>query len=62
MIDKYLDKVQRLPKANTGEFELSDAEAKTLRSRIYSLNKDNAAGWRWRTMRDGRFLLVWRIL
>lgn len=50
-----------IPRAQAGEYELSDKEVKTLRSRIYSLNKDNAAGRRWRTMREGNLLIVWRI-
>lgn len=50
-----------IPKARTGEYQLSDKEMKKLRSRIYALNKDNAAGRRWRTMRDGDLLIVWRI-
>lgn len=50
-----------IPKAKTGEYQLSDKEMKKLRSRIYSLNKNNAAGRRWRTMRDGDLLIVWRI-
>lgn len=56
-----MDDIQRIPRAKTGEYELSEREAKRLRSRIYSLNKNNAAGRRWRTLRDGPLLLVWRI-
>lgn len=50
-----------IPKAKTGECQLSDAEMKKLRTRIYALNKDNAANRRWRTMREGDLLIVWRI-
>lgn len=50
-----------IPKARAGEYELNDKQCKQLRSRIYGLNKNNAAGRRLRTMRDGRLLLVWRI-
>lgn len=53
--------IWRIPKARAGEFELSEQETKTLRSRIYALNKNNAAGRRWRTLREGSLLLVWRI-
>lgn len=53
--------IMRIPVARAGEYELSEKEIKLVRSRIYSLNKNNAAGWRWRTMRDGNILLVWRI-
>lgn len=50
-----------IPLARAGEYELSDREMKTLRSRIYSLNKHHVHGWRWRTMREGNRLMVWRI-
>lgn len=53
--------IQKIPLARAGEYELTDREMRTLRSRIYSLNKHHALGWRWRTMREGSFLLVWRI-
>lgn len=56
-----LDTIESIPRASCGEYELTDKEAKTLRSRIYSLNKNNARGWRWRTMRDGSYIIVWRI-
>lgn len=55
------NEILAIPKARTGEYQLSDKEMKKLRSRIYALNKDNAAGRRWRTMRDGDLLIVWRI-
>lgn len=50
-----------IPLSRGGEYELSEREMKVFRSRIYSLNKNNAAGRRWRTMRDGAILIVWRI-
>jgi hypothetical protein len=50
-----------IPLARAGEYELNEKEVKTLRSRIYALNKDNAANRRWRTMREGSLLIVWRI-
>jgi hypothetical protein len=53
--------IHRIPLARAGEYELTDKETKQLRVRIYSLNKNNAAGRRWRTMRDGNILMVWRI-
>lgn len=55
------NEILAIPRAKTGEYQLSDREMKKLRSRIYALNKDNAAGRRWRTMRDGDLLIVWRI-
>lgn len=50
-----------IPLSRAGEFELSDRECKRLRSRIYKLNRHNAAGRRWRTMKNGPILMVWRI-
>lgn len=50
-----------IPQASCGEYELSDAEVRRLRSRIYSISRDNAAGWRFRTMRDGPYLLIWKL-
>ena len=55
------DDIMSIPLAKAGEYELTDKEIKTLRYRIYALNKNNAAGWRWRTLREGRYLMVWRI-
>ena len=56
-----MDDIQAIPRAAAGEYDLSEKEARRLRSRIYSLNKNNAAGRRWRTLRDGTLLIVWRI-
>lgn len=50
-----------IQKAAAGEYELTDKEAKTLRSRIYSINRENLAGFKFRTMREGSLLMVWRI-
>lgn len=50
-----------IPKAKTGEYDLSEKEMKQVRTRIYSINKNNAANRRYRTMRDGSLLIVWRI-
>lgn len=55
------DDILRIPRAMAGEYDLSERETKVLRSRIYALNRNNAAGWRWRTMREKGLLLVWRI-
>lgn len=51
--------IDAIPKARCGEFELSDKECQTLRSRLYSINKDGFR--RYRTMRDGPYLVVWRM-
>lgn len=53
--------LEAIPLARAGEYELTDREVKQLRARIYDLNRTNLAGRRWRTLRDGRLLLVWRI-
>lgn len=53
--------ILRLPKARCGEYELTDKECQRLRAQIYSINKHNVAGRRYRTMRDGPLLIVWRI-
>lgn len=54
-----LAEIERIPKARCGEFELNDKEAKTLRSRLYAINKDGLR--RYRTMRDGPYIVVWRM-
>lgn len=53
--------ILRIPLAKAGEYDLTDKEVKTLRGRLYSINKHNVAGFRYRTMREGRLLMVWRI-
>ena len=53
--------IKRIPKARAGEYELTDKEVKQLRQRIYSINKDNAAGWKFRTLREGSLLYVWKV-
>jgi hypothetical protein len=61
-----IQEVMDLPPAAGGIFFMTEKEIKTLRSRVYTLNRDNAFNWRWRTMvdgQDGRYsqLLIWRI-
>jgi hypothetical protein len=51
--------LERMPVAHSGEFELSDFETKQTRRLIYSINKQGR--FRYRTLREGRFLQVWRI-
>lgn len=53
--------IRNIPLASSGEFELTDKEAAKVRAQIYGLNKDNAAGFKFRTVREGSLLLVWRI-
>jgi hypothetical protein len=51
--------LQRLPIARSGEFDLSDREAAQTRRLIYSINKQGK--FRYRTLREGSLLQVWRI-
>lgn len=51
--------IRAIPLAACGEYELSDKETKTLRGRIYAINKDGLV--RYRTMREGPYVIVWRI-
>lgn len=41
------------------EFELSDTELRKLRAHLYAVNKDGIR--RYRTLKEGRVVLVWRI-
>lgn len=54
-----LKEIERLSVAKHGEYELSDKETRTLRSRIYAINKDGIR--RYRTMRDAPYTYVWRL-
>lgn len=49
-----------IPVAQAGEFELTEHETNQTRRRLYSLNKDNVV-WRYRTMREGSILLIWKV-
>lgn len=57
--------LQTLPLATIGEIRFkSEAALKRYRARIYSINKDNAAGYRYRSERSTRSsltLFVWRM-
>jgi len=54
-----LVELHSMPIAHSGEFELSDKECKQTRRLIYSINKQGV--FRYRTLREGRYLQVWRI-
>lgn len=45
--------------AFTGDYEVNEREAKSIRLRLYSLNKNNVA-FRYRTMYEVGILRVWR--
>lgn len=58
--------IKRLPLARGGTYVLTPEQVTATRARVYQLNRDNAAGWRWRTMTmpapRGRLVLtVWRV-
>lgn len=48
-----------IPLATMGEFEMREDEIARFRRLAYSINKDGIR--RYRTLRDGRLLMVWRI-
>lgn len=54
-----LKDIERLRIAVHGEYELSDKETQTLRSRLYAINKDGIR--RYRTLRVAPYLYVWRL-
>ena len=60
MIADYINRVDSLRKANTLELELTDKETRTLRSRLYAINKDGIR--KYRTIRKRGMLVIWRIL
>lgn len=58
-LSSILAACETLPRAKSGEYELGDKEAKTLRAQLYGINK---AGFkRYATRREGALLMVWRI-
>lgn len=54
-----LAEIETIPCVPVTEFELSDKETRTLRGRLYGLNKLGHV--RYRTLREGAITLVWRI-
>ena len=56
---KIITSVEALSAASAAEFEVSDHEVRRIRSFLYSINKDQIR--RYRTLREGSFLSVWRI-
>jgi hypothetical protein len=53
------EELATIPLASACKFELSEKEAKQMRSEIYKINRDGIR--RFHTMRDGPFIMVWRI-
>lgn len=54
--DKAIDAIRLVP---ITEFELSDKELRQLRTHLYKVNRDGIR--RYRTLREDRVVLVWRI-
>jgi hypothetical protein len=53
------EQIGAIPLAKAGEYELNEAETRKTRAFIYSINKDGIR--KYRTIREGRLLMVWRI-
>lgn len=53
------DELDRIPLVHVAEFELSEKEVTTLRRHLYAINKDGIR--RYRTLREFKYILVWRI-
>jgi hypothetical protein len=51
--------LEMIPLATAGEFELNEKETRQMRAEIYKINKDGIR--RFRTLRDGPMIMVWRI-
>lgn len=51
--------INAIPLAKAGEFELTEREMRLTRQRIYGINKDGIR--KYRTIREGTLLMVWRI-
>lgn len=48
-IAQLMTEVMALPIASAGRYEMDEYDIKLLRGRIYNLNANNAAGYRYRT-------------
>ena len=53
------EEIANIPLVHVAEFELHEDEVKVLRRHLYAVNKDGIR--RFRTLREGKFILVWRI-
>lgn len=51
--------IDSIPLARGTEFQMTEKEMKTFRSRIYSINKEGIR--KYRTVRCMDYLMVWRI-
>lgn len=43
------------------DFGNDEKAMRNYRKRLYEINKHNAVGWKFRTIRNGSILMVWRI-
>lgn len=55
------NQINNMERAVQGEYEMGEAECERTRRLIYWMNKNHPRGYRFRTMREGTLLLVWRI-
>jgi len=53
--------INNMERAVQGEYQMGELEMSRTRSLIYWMNKNHPRGYRFRTMREGDLLLVWRI-
>lgn len=53
------DELNSIKLVDIAEFELSEKETRHLRTHIYAINRDGIR--RYRTLREGPVVLVWRI-
>lgn len=54
-----MDELASIKLVDITEFELSDKETRQLRTHLYAINRDGIR--RYRTLREGPVILVWRI-
>lgn len=57
----YINNILDIAVASRGEYDVNDREAQRIRAQIYWINKNHPRGYRFRTMREGTLLMVWRI-
>lgn len=58
-IGDFMSRIQDQREAFTGDYEVNEREAKTIRACLYGLNKNNVV-YRYRTMYEVGILRVWR--
>ena len=58
-VGDLMSRIELQREAYTGDYEVNERECKSIRLRLYWLNKNNAA-YRYRTMYEVGILRVWR--